>query len=171
MKENTPTPTTTEIPRRHLLFSWLWKCVAAIGILELSWVVGSLFHRRSRNRKTKEEGSIIINAGMLDQYKPGDVKAVPEGKFYLVCLEDGSFLALSRTCTHLGCSVPWHEEQKKFICPCHGSTFDEHGVVLTPPAIRPLDYFPVKIENGLIRVDISQARRRDSFDASQTQHS
>lgn len=170
MKENTSPPTNTEIPRRRLLLSWLWKGLAAVGILELSWLAGSLFTSRSRNTTKKGVGSVIINAGMIDQYKPGDVKAVPEGKFYLVCLEDGSFLALSRTCTHLGCSVPWHDEQQKFICPCHGSAFDERGVVLTPPAIRPLDYFPVKIENGLIRVDISQARRRDTFDASQTQH-
>ncbi len=170
MKDNTSIPTDTKIPRRRLLVSWLWKCVAAVGILELSWLAGSLFTSRSRNSTQKGEGSTIINAGMIDQFKPGDVKAIPEGKFYLVCLEDGSFLALSRTCTHLGCSVPWHDDQQKFICPCHGSTFNERGVVLTPPAIRPLDYFPVKIENGLIRVDISQARRRDTFTTSQTQH-
>lgn len=170
MKDTTSTPTDTENPRRRLLFSWLWKCIAAVGILEISWLAGSLFTSRSRNAEKQGITPTIINAGMTNQFKPGDVKAIPEGKFYLVCLEDGSFLALSRTCTHLGCSVPWHNEQQKFICPCHGSTFDERGVVLTPPAIRPLDYFPVKIENGLIRVDISQPRRRDDFATSQTQH-
>lgn len=170
MNDNNSASIDREIPRRRLLFSWLWKCVAAVGILEFSWLAGSLFTSRSSNRKTTTLDSTIINAGMTDQYKPGDVKAIPEGKFYLVCLEDGSFIALSRTCTHLGCSVPWHGEQQQFICPCHGSSFDKRGIVLTPPAIRPLDYFPVKIENGLIRVDISQARRRDDFDVSQTQH-
>jgi cytochrome b6-f complex iron-sulfur subunit len=170
MKDNTTPATTTANPRRRLLFGWLWKCIAAVGILELSWLAASLFTTRSKNKETKRGAPTIIDVGMTDQFKPGDVKAVPEGKFYLVCLEDGSFLALSRTCTHLGCSVPWHDEKQKFICPCHGSTFDERGVVLTPPAIRPLDYFPVKIENGLIRVHISQPRRRDTFAVSQTQH-
>ncbi|NNK96664.1 MAG: Rieske (2Fe-2S) protein [Desulfobacterales bacterium] len=105
---------------------------------------------------------------MIQNYEPGTVSAVPEGQFYMCCLNDGSFIALSRNCTHLGCSVPWDEKKQTFVCPCHGSTFDQTGKVLTPPAIRPLDYFPVRIENGLLRVDISTPLKRQAFDPSQT---
>lgn len=114
-----------------------------------------------------ENSATIIDAGMITDFKPGSVKAIPQGQFYVVCLDDGSFLALSRTCTHLGCSVPWNDKEKKFICPCHGSTFDTAGTVLTAPALRPLDYFPIRLENGLIRVDISRPLKRQSFASAQ----
>ena len=51
------------------------------------------------------EGGLVV-AGPSDAFAPGRVTAFPAGKFYLVRLEDGGFLALNRQCTHLGCSVP-----------------------------------------------------------------
>ncbi len=157
----------TPLPRRRVLLNWLWGGVTALFCLELSWLTGSILQAR-RRKETLRKSGIVIDVGMVDQFKPGKVQAVPKGQFYLSCLENGSFIALSKTCTHLGCSVPWDEEDQKFICPCHGSTFDKRGLVLTPPAVRPLDYYPLKIENGLIRVDISLPLRRQSFADSQT---
>ncbi len=93
--------------------------------------------------------------------------AFPAGKFYLVRLADGGFLALSRQCTHLGCSVPWDEAAGRFACPCHASVFDLRGDVLAPPAPRPLDLFAVRIENGIVKVDVSAPIRRSAFDAAQ----
>ena len=98
---------------------------------------------------------------------PETVTAIPSGQFYLACLADGSLLALSRICTHLGCSVPWDEEKNQFVCPCHGSTFNLTGDVLTAPAPRPLDTYPVRIENGIVKVDISVPQIRDHFEPGQ----
>ena len=58
-------------------------------------------------------------------------------------LDDGGLLALSCKCTHLGCTVPWVEKEKKFLCPCHASAFDITGNVINSPAARALDTFPV----------------------------
>ena len=66
----------------------------------------------------------------------------------------GGFLALARRCTHLGCTVPWVEDEDRFVCPCHASAFDITGDVLSPPAPRPLDIFAVRIENDIVKVDI-----------------
>jgi len=152
-------------PRRSFL-NWLWAFLSAIACLEVGWLVHSIL--KSSSSGEKQETAIFINAGMAHDYQPGSVKAVVQGQFYLACLEDGSFLALSKKCTHLGCSVPWHEGEKKFICPCHGSTFDMTGKVLTPPALRPLDFYPIRLENGQLRVDISSPNKRQQFDSSQT---
>jgi cytochrome b6-f complex iron-sulfur subunit len=84
-----------------------------------------------------------------------------EGRFYLVRLADGGFLALYRKCTHLGCAVPWDPAQGKFVCPCHASTFEMDGELLNPPAPRPLDRFPVTIGGGEIKVDTGQTIQRD----------
>jgi cytochrome b6-f complex iron-sulfur subunit len=153
------------VERRSVL-GWFWKCVGAVAVLELGWISQSLL--RSSHNQQKSGVQEIINAGMVNEFSPGTVTAVPQGQFYLARLADGSFLALSKSCTHLGCSVPWDEERGTFICPCHGSTFDLHGRVLTPPALRPLDYFPVLIENGLVRVDVTKPIRRGSFLPEQT---
>ena len=91
----------------------------------------------------------------------------PEGKFYLVRLTDGGFLALSRQCTHLGCTVPWVKEENRFLCPCHTSAFNIKGEVMSPPAPRPLNYFAVRIENSVVKVDISKSMERTSFSKDQ----
>ena len=70
-------------------------------------------------------------------------------------------------CTHLGCTVPWSEKERRFPCPCHASTFDETGEVLAPPATRALDLFPVAIEGGIVKVDTGRRIERARFDPSQ----
>jgi menaquinol-cytochrome c reductase iron-sulfur subunit len=64
------------------------------------------------------------------------------------------FVAFSPTCTHLGCSVGWNEEQMRFACPCHGGVYNRDGKVLYGPPPKPLTRFETKVEEGklLIRV-------------------
>jgi len=103
----------------------------------------------------------------VDTFVPGTVAAFPRGHFYLARLEDGGFLAISRRCTPLGCTVPWVEEEKKFLCPCHSSAFDIRGAVVRSPAPRALDLFRVKIENDIVSVDTGRVIQRGRFSADQ----
>jgi len=148
--------------RSFLRLAWLGLGVAALG--EAVGIVASFL--RPRRREPEAAGSLVV-AGPLDAFTPGSVTAFPAGKFYLVRLADGGFLALHRQCTHLGCSVPWDEAAGRFACPCHASLFDLQGEVLAPPAPRPLDLFAVRIENGIVKVDVSRPIRRSSFEPSQ----
>lgn len=161
--------TETEQLSRRKFLNRCWAFFGLAASLEFGWLgLSFLNSRKQRNRPLLTEK--IITAGTVDNFTAGSVTAIPQGQFYLACLDDGSFLALSRTCTHLGCSVPWNEEQQKFICPCHGSTFSRKGEVLTSPAPRALDTYQVRIENGRIKVDISAARKRQRFDPAQATH-
>jgi cytochrome b6-f complex iron-sulfur subunit len=116
-------------------------------------------------------GSRIFTAGETGRFERGTVTAFPEGKFYLARLEDGAFIALSRSCTHLGCTVPWNPDEKRFVCPCHASAFSIAGEVTSPPAPRALDYYPVRVENGIVKVDLSKPLRRRSFESGQAVYS
>lgn len=165
--QQAPLPESRPRPARRTFLNRLWGLIAALACIEIGWLTGSLLHSRSK-RAAQDHTEHLLDAGSSDSLAPGEVKALPEGALYIARLDDGSFLALSRTCTHLGCSIPWDGTKGKFICPCHGSSFDITGTVLTAPAIRPLDYFPIRIENNLLRVDISKPVKRDSFDPSQT---
>lgn len=107
-----------------------------------------------------------VRAGELNEFEVGSVHFFREGRFFLVRLEEG-FLALYRKCPHLGCAVPWVEEQENFNCPCHTSLFNKKGEVLSGPAPRPLDYFPVEIREGEIFVDTGRLMTRQEFDETQ----
>jgi len=151
------------VPRRRLL-GWAWGGLLAALVAELSWVVGSFL--RPRGSRRPDDVAIVV-AGPVERFAPDSVTAFPGGQFYLARLADGGFLALDRTCTHLGCTVPWNPEQARFDCPCHASSFDITGAVLAPPAPRPLDLYPVRIENGIVKVDTARRERRDAFEISQ----
>lgn len=166
MAENLNGKALTESSRRKFL-NRLWTFFGLAAAAEFGWLgVSFLNSRKEMNKPLKTES--IVTAGPVEQFTPATVTAIPRGQFYLACLADGSFLALSRTCTHLGCSVPWDAEKNRFVCPCHGSTFSMTGEVLSSPAPRPLDFYPVRIENGIIKVDVAVPQRRLNFDQEQT---
>jgi cytochrome b6-f complex iron-sulfur subunit len=150
--------------KRRKLLGWLWGGLSAAFAAEMAWIVGSFLRPRGTAAR---DASSVVAAGPIDQFQPGTVTAFPGGKFYLARLADGGFMAFSRTCTHLGCTVPWNADSGQFECPCHASVFDIKGVVVNPPAPRPLDLFPVRIENGVVKVDTAESIRRDTFDPSQ----
>jgi cytochrome b6-f complex iron-sulfur subunit len=133
-------------------------------VTELVWIGASFLRPR---RGAAEDPAALFVAGPIDDFEIGSVTAFPAGRFYLVRLDDGGFLALDRTCTHLGCTVPWRADEGRFACPCHASTFDITGEVLGPPAPRPLDRYLVRIENDIVKVDLSRRLRRSAFSPSQ----
>jgi cytochrome b6-f complex iron-sulfur subunit len=111
-------------------------------------------------------GSKVI-AGRVDEFQPGTVSHVQAGRFYISRLEDGGFIALWHRCTHLGCTVPWREDEGRFNCPCHSSIFDTVGEVVSGPAPRPMDIFPIEVTNEEISVDTGNPIQRDKFNADQ----
>jgi Rieske Fe-S protein len=152
-------------PSRRGVLAWLWWGLGAAALGELAWVAASFL--RPRRGAGARAGAGLTVAGPASSFAPGSVTAFPQGRFYLVRLEDGSFLALHRECTHLGCTVPWDARQRRFACPCHASAFAITGEVLSPPAPRPLDLLPVRIENGIVKVDAGRRIRRAAFDPAQ----
>ena len=71
---------------------------------------------------------------------------------------------------HLGCSIIWEDNKKRFFCPCHSSSFAINGSVENPPAPSALDYFPIKIESGIVKVDIGTRIQRNRFNDSQVEY-
>jgi nucleotide-binding universal stress UspA family protein len=53
--------------------------------------------------------------------------------------EDGSVVALSPKCAHMGCTVDWNQVDKTWDCPCHGSRYTKEGDLLQGPAKTGLD--------------------------------
>jgi glycine/D-amino acid oxidase-like deaminating enzyme/nitrite reductase/ring-hydroxylating ferredoxin subunit len=57
--------------------------------------------------------------------------------------DDGSLVAVSSRCTHLGCQVNWNRAERSWDCPCHGSRFNPEGEVLEGPAVHRLELKPI----------------------------
>ncbi len=141
--------------------SFIKKIILAVVGLEVSYLVFDVF----RNKSTKKLTKNLFVAGKIDAFQRNKMYPFNSGKFYLSVLEDGGLLALSIKCTHLGCIV--QPSDKGFLCPCHASAFNKHGEVMSPPATRALDIFPITIENGEILVDTNQPVKRKGFRKSQ----
>ena len=146
-------------PRRDFL-TFLWVALGLSALVEMIWLAGS-FLRSGKSKRAGRAPAPIVEAGAVDSFQPGTVTAFPRGRFYLSRLADGGFLALSRRCTHLGCTLPWVAEEKQFLCPCHSSAFDIRGDLIRSPAPRGMDLYPVTIENAVVKVDTGRVMRRD----------
>jgi cytochrome b6-f complex iron-sulfur subunit len=153
-------------PARRSFLNIFWIILGGVALAEFI-AVAFAFLRPYKSKARGEDADSIITAGAIDRFAPNSVTAFVSGKFYLARLEDGGFLALSRTCTHLGCAVPWVEKEMKFACPCHGSAFDITGNVIEAPAPRALDIYPITIENKIIKVDIRKPIKRNTFRVEQ----
>ncbi len=75
----------------------------------------------------------------------------------LVSCADGKNFAVSDTCTHEDASLAESfVEGERIECPRHGARFElASGRALTLPAVRALDTYGVKVENGAIYVNIT----------------
>ncbi len=144
------------VSRRDFL-KLAWGAAGTLALLEAGGVALTFLSPRV----AEGEFGSVFTAGAVEDFPPGSVTAFNNGRFYLVRMEDGGFLALYRKCTHLGCAVPWDQAVGQFVCPCHGSVFETDGQVLNPPAPRPLDRFPVLIEDGQVKVDTGTVIERD----------
>lgn len=143
------------IPRR-LVFRWLgWGAI--LGLLG-QWTVGTALGFFWPKKLGAFGG--VVSPGNAAAFQVGDVKVVREGKFYVSRVPEG-FVALYWKCPHLGCTVPWKpddpsqdkiKEKGRFNCPCHGSIYDRYGQIISGPAPRPLDLFPVEIKDGKLLV-------------------
>lgn len=155
-------PEAKPVQRRDFL-RLAWLTLGGLAALELAGLTVAYM----QPRLAEGEFGGVITAGNAADFPNGSVTHIPNGRFYLVRLADGGFLALHQRCTHLGCSVPWDQAAGEFICPCHSSRFSIEGDVLNAPAPRPLDRFAITISDGVVLVDTSAPIERQQYDPSQ----
>ncbi len=155
-----------QLLKRRSFINRLWCLLGGVALIEFIWV-GFSFLRSRKSGTQNADFQTIVNAGPVENFKRKSVTAFPRGHFYLARLNDGGFLALSRRCTHLGCTVPWDDEKQVFLCPCHASTFDIQGKVLSPPAPRPLALYRIDIENNRVKVYTGKTIERRQFEKGQ----
>ena len=156
--ENSP-----EVPRRSFLAALLAAGTAGVGLLLAVPVVRFVLHpvlARTTEKSWSEAGNVsefqsptapvkkLVQIEQLDGWR----RTVLQKPVYVVKDSSGQITVLSAVCTHLGCTVPWVEDQKKFICPCHKGMFSLDGKLLSGPPPRNMDVLPMRVENGVVKI-------------------
>ena len=84
---------------------------------------------------------------------PGEFRVVWDGDTAIAVYNiEGEYYAVEDTCTHDGGELTGGELHGFEVeCPRHGARFDlRDGAVTAPPAVVPIEVFPVHVENGMI---------------------
>ena len=123
-----------EVKRRDFLgMASAWTAIAAVVAMLAGMV-------RLAKPRLLPEASSKFSIGMPEEVPVGSEKVISDRNVMIVSTEAG-ISAVSLVCTHLGCVVTRLE--KGFICPCHGSKFDDDGNVKGGPAPRALPWLEI----------------------------
>ncbi len=110
-----------------------------------------------------------FKAGYPSDYIVGEVSEKYKDQYRVWIIRNAEgFIALSATCTHLGCTPRYLSSENKFKCPCHGSGFradPDFGINFEGPAPRPLERFQITLaDDGQILVDRNIKFRQEMGD-------
>jgi 3-phenylpropionate/trans-cinnamate dioxygenase ferredoxin component len=96
----------------------------------------------------------------VEELPPGTVKLVHAGSITVgVYNLDGKYCAIEDRCSHDDgplCEGEFDADEGYAICPRHGAHIDIcSGRPLTLPAVLPVETFPVRVDAGVVKVDLS----------------
>jgi 3-phenylpropionate/trans-cinnamate dioxygenase ferredoxin component len=102
-----------------------------------------------------------IDVAPLAEFPPGSVKIVTVGWTSIGVYNcNGKLYALEDRCSHDDgplCEGDWDPDTCRVVCPRHGSQFDlETGIPMTLPAFEKVATYPVVVEDGHVRVVVSE---------------
>jgi menaquinol-cytochrome c reductase iron-sulfur subunit len=86
-------------------------------------------------------------------------KAISEKAVYVTKDSQGHLSVLSSICPHLGCTVPWNNDKKEFICPCHGAIYAADGSRIGGPSLRGMDTLETSVRDGQLLVRFQYFRQ------------
>ncbi|NLP08765.1 non-heme iron oxygenase ferredoxin subunit [bacterium] len=80
------------------------------------------------------------------------------GKKILVLRQGDRVYALEDRCSHENNPLAdGYASPGKIACPRHGALFDlASGAALTPPAYEAVSVYPVTVENGVVRINVTE---------------
>jgi 3-phenylpropionate/trans-cinnamate dioxygenase ferredoxin subunit len=95
----------------------------------------------------------------VEELPPGEVKIVHAGEISVgVYNAGGELYAIEDRCSHDDGPLAegdWEPEECVAICPRHGARFDiRTGRPLSLPAYLPVETFPVRVEDGVVKVTV-----------------
>ena len=102
----------------------------------------------------------VVEVCPVEELPPGEVKIVHAGSISIgVYNLNGEFYALEDRCSHDDgplCEGDFDPDTGVAICPRHGANIDiRTGEPRTLPATEPVHTFAVRIEDGIVKVEVA----------------
>lgn len=148
--------------RRRFLGAGIGAITGAIAVGIGGAALTSIVAPATTNRR---EGK-WIEVGSVEDLAPGEFNRVSlaydakdgwlEGKIkqlVYVKIIGEEVIALSATCTHLGCNVNFDEHSGRFKCPCHSGEYDANGKNISGPPPKALARLDARIEEGKLFIN------------------
>ncbi|RJP30951.1 MAG: hypothetical protein C4547_16120 [Phycisphaerales bacterium] len=147
------------LTRREVMSSSAAAMGLGWGLFATTSVGSVVAFQRFMMPNALEEPDPRVRVGPVSKYMemaPGEVNEdfKPRG-IWMIRTED-RIAALNIICTHLGCIPNWLANDRKFLCPCHGSGYYYTGINFQGPTPRPLERFRLSVVDGIVVVDKSK---------------
>ncbi len=106
---------------------------------------------------------MAASAAAVTEVSLKDAQKIPTGsalmfKFgpspaMLIHHEDGTWVAFTAVCTHLGCTVQYEPAANRIHCACHGGVYDPNtGANVSGPPPKPLKRFTVLVNAADVKI-------------------
>ncbi len=101
-----------------------------------------------------------VDVAPADEFPPGSTKLVVAGPGVYIGVYNcgGTLYAIEDRCSHDDgplCEGEWDEASCTVVCPRHGSAFElATGQPRSLPAYLPVETYPVRIVDGVVKVDV-----------------
>jgi menaquinol-cytochrome c reductase iron-sulfur subunit len=155
-------PKENQLERKGFLGLMTWAIGGLIGlgmsIPAVSYLIGPSLQKISGEDWIRLGSTSKVELGIPTLFKTtirrqtGWIISEEEVSAYIYTDQGRDYIAFSNICSHLGCKVRWIDDEDQFFCPCHNAIFDRDGGVLTGPPPRPLDRYPVMVEDDQIYI-------------------
>ena len=147
---------------------FLLKLGTGAGVAALTGqAVASL---RSLVPNVSYDAPTTVKLGTAGEF-PDGLKYLPDQRLF-VFRQGNTFHSISAVCTHLGCTVraealsqPASKQvggqelrlTHRFLCPCHGSSYEGDGANVSGPAPKPLAWYRLELapDDGQLVVDLA----------------
>lgn len=150
-------PSNARVSRRIALLSTL-------GVLAAGVLAGIGLDRLGKS--SSAEPASLVEPGHGQWIDVASVAEVPDGVIRpftagavqgFLINRGGTYRALSRLCTHMGCTLGFDRRVQSFVCPCHGAVFALNGRQRVGAgqfrlALPPLPGIRVRVEGDSIQV-------------------
>jgi 3-phenylpropionate/trans-cinnamate dioxygenase ferredoxin component len=102
-----------------------------------------------------------IDVAPADEFPPGSTKLIVAGPGMYIGVYNcaGALYAIEDRCSHDDgplCEGTWEEDTCRVVCPRHGSAFDlATGRPMSLPAFEPVATYPVRVVDGIVKVEVA----------------
>ena len=113
-------------------------------------------------------GTPLSRRGAMVSYAvpAGDGATIDKDNEVILVRHGGAVYAFNLSCPHQNTALKWLDDEQRFQCPKHKSTYEPDGTFISGRATRGMDRFAIKRDGAGVAVDLETLYREDDDKAA-----